>query len=165
MSVTWCMSVWVSFQVWKPRFPMDWRGLVKEFVANICIPLAFFKFLPFQWFFCLKIFLVCGSLQTSLLCIVGKLAGGRSVAFGVSDRWHVTHDTQQMIPDTWNLTPDTWHMPCDIWQVTPDRWHMKLLFFSFSFLSVYVRFGIGATIRIRQEFQCLQDAGFFWAVY
>ena len=40
-------------------------------------------------------FLVFGSLQTSLLCIVGELAGGGSVtvAVGVSDRWHATCDT------------------------------------------------------------------------
>ena len=36
----------------------------------------------------LKCFLVFGSLQTSLLCIMGELAGGASVAVsvGVSDR-------------------------------------------------------------------------------
>ena len=41
------------------------------------------------------------------------------------------------------LIPDTWHMTDDIFG---------------PFLSVYIRFGIGATIRTRREIQCLPYA-------
>ena len=42
----------------------------------------------------LKLFRVLVSLRTSLLCIMGELAGGGSVAVavGVSDRYQVTGD-------------------------------------------------------------------------
>ena len=65
-----------------------------------------------------------------------------AVAVGVSDRWHVTRNTL-------HVTPDTWHMTLAIF--------LFIYFFSmFSspFLSVYVRFGIGATIGTCQENQC-----------
>ena len=57
---------------------MNWRLLVKERMANIGITLDVLNF-----FLC-----VFGCLQTSLLCIMGELAGGGSVAMavGVSDR-------------------------------------------------------------------------------
>ena len=38
MSVT-CLSVCLSVHVWKPRFPVGWRLLVEERIANIGIPL------------------------------------------------------------------------------------------------------------------------------
>ena len=77
-----CVSVCLSVPLRKPRFPVDWRLLVKESIANICIPLEIFGFLQFD--FCL----VLWSLQTSLLCMMGELAGVGyvAVAVGVSDR-------------------------------------------------------------------------------
>ena len=96
-----------------------------------------FSFLIFFWDF--------GSLQASLLCIVGDLAGRGSVAVavGVSDRWH-------SIGDTWHLTHGMWH-------VTHD--------FFLPFLSVSSRFGIGATIRAHQEIQCLPYARLLGMVF
>ena len=66
---------------------MDLRLLVKEGIANIGIPLDIFcRFLVLMNFEVL-IFCVLGSLQTSVLCIVGELAGEgyEAVAVGVSD--------------------------------------------------------------------------------
>ena len=61
-----------------------------EHIANIGIPLDMFSFLLFQWFFFYNV-PVFGSLQTSLLCIIGELAGGgtSTVAVGASDRWPI----------------------------------------------------------------------------
>ena len=62
--------------------------MVEERIANIGIPLDIFFFLLFPCFFCvLKPIWVFGSLRTSLLCLIGELAGGGSVAVavGVSD--------------------------------------------------------------------------------
>ena len=50
---------------------MDWRILVKEYIANLGIPQDFLGG-------------VFGSLQTTLLMV--ELAGGGSVDVGVSDR-------------------------------------------------------------------------------
>ena len=60
---------------------MDWRLLVEERIANIGITIQVFVFL------CFEIFQVFGLLQTSLLCIIRELVGGRyvAVAVGVSD--------------------------------------------------------------------------------
>ena len=63
----------------KTRFLVNLRLLVKEHRANIGIPLDTFGFCYFSDFFPLKFLRVLISLQTSLLCIVGKLAGGGSV--------------------------------------------------------------------------------------
>ena len=62
---------------------MDWRPLVEERIANVGVPLV----LGYNDFWRLEFFHVLGSLQTSLLCIVGELAGEGSaaVAVGVSD--------------------------------------------------------------------------------
>ena len=78
---------------------MDWRLLIKDFCG----------FLQFQWFFSLNFCVVFGSLQTSLLCIMGESAGEGSVAVavGVSDRWHVTHDKCNVKRDMWHLTHGT----------------------------------------------------------
>ena len=65
-------SVCLSINVLKPCFTLDWRHLVKECIANIDIYI------------------------TSLLCIVGELAVGGSVAVAVG----VTHETQNIICDT-----------------------------------------------------------------
>ena len=73
----------------KTCFPVNWRLLVKEYITNIGIPLDILSFCRFDDFWRLKLFLVFGSLQTSLLCIImGELAGGGfvAVAVGVSDR-------------------------------------------------------------------------------
>ena len=56
---------------------VDWRLLVEEHIANIGIPLYIFGYIPFH---------VSGSLQTSLLCIIGELAWEGSMAVAVSDR-------------------------------------------------------------------------------
>ena len=71
----------------KTRFPVDWRLLVKYCIANIGIPLDIYFFSDF-FYVCNFFLLVSGSLQTSLLCIIGELAGGGSVAvvFGVIDK-------------------------------------------------------------------------------
>ena len=71
----------------KTRFPVDWRLLFEERIANIGIPLDVFGFFcRFDDFCAYKFVWVSGSLQTSP--IVGELAGGGSVAVavGVSDR-------------------------------------------------------------------------------
>ena len=60
-------------------------------------------------FLCFEIFRVFGSLQTSLLGIVGELAGGGCVALTVGDS------------DTWPVTGGRWHR-------THVAWHMLLLF-------------------------------------
>ena len=75
-------------------------------------------------------------MRTSVLCIAGELAGEGFVAVtvGVSDRR----------------------------QVAGDRRHMTL-FFS-PFLSVFIGFGIGATIRTRQEIQCFPYAEFLYVI-
>ena len=67
--------------------------LVEEHIANVGIPLDIFKFLSFHFFLW-----VFGSLQTSLLCIMGELAGEGSVALAVavSDRLQVTSDTRHI---------------------------------------------------------------------
>ena len=41
---------------WKPRFPMDWRPLVKGYIANFGISLDVFEFFGFWLFFLLNIF-------------------------------------------------------------------------------------------------------------
>ena len=64
MSMIWCMSVWSRFKTALPG------GL-----ENIGKPLEYFRFCcNFSCFW---------SLQTSLLCIVEELTGGRSVALAV----------------------------------------------------------------------------------
>ena len=60
--------------------PVDWKLL-----ANIGIPLNVFVFLSFNDSLRYKIFpWVFGSLRSSLLCIIGELAGGVSVAVAVA---------------------------------------------------------------------------------
>ena len=60
--------------------------MVKERIANIGIPLDVLPFCFLNFFLAFCFF--GGSLQTSLLCIVGELAGEWSVAVavGISDR-------------------------------------------------------------------------------
>ena len=54
------------------RFFVDWRLLVEERIANIGIPLDILGSLPFEDFYNFDIFHDFGSLQTSLLCIMGS---------------------------------------------------------------------------------------------
>ena len=73
----------------KIRFPVDWRLLVEERIAKFGITIEVLRvFVVSMIFWVLKCFLIFGSLQTTLLCIMGELAGGGSVAVavGVSDR-------------------------------------------------------------------------------
>ena len=99
------MSLSLVCAIAKPCFPVDWRLLVKELIANIGIPLDLFGFWLFQWFVCSFniFFLVLRSLQTSLLCIIGKLAGEGLrlwlLALVTSNTWHLT-------PNTWCLTDE-----------------------------------------------------------
>ena len=67
---------------------VDLRLLVKEHIANIGIPLDFFLGFALSMIFCDLIFFGFLGLSTSLLCIMGELVGGVSVAVdvGVSDR-------------------------------------------------------------------------------
>ena len=68
---------------------VEWRLLVEEHIANIGIPLDVIKFLLFLSFSVFLFFYFYFWLfETSLLCIMEKLAGGRSaaVALGVSYR-------------------------------------------------------------------------------
>ena len=107
---------------------------------------------------------VFGSLRTSILCILGELAGRGSVAVVVGffdrlqvtgDRWHATHDK-------WHLTLDTQHMTHDMWHVTPDTWYIYIFFCGGgAFLVIFVSFGIITTIGKHQEIQCLLYVGFF----
>ena len=72
------------------RNRQSWRSLVKECIAHIK-QLRITFFWSVLMIFSFK-YLVFGSLQTSLLCIMGELAGGGSVAVGISDSWYVTCD-------------------------------------------------------------------------
>ena len=94
-------------------------------------------------FFCFDNFWVSGSLQTSWLCIMGELAGGGSVAVAVG------------ISDMWQVTCNTWHMTHDMKHMTHETLHIFSIIFYLLIMSVYICFGIGATIRTRQEIQYL----------
>ena len=111
------------------RFLVDWRLLVKEWMVNIGIPLDILNVCGFDGVFLLLhfcIFLVLGYLQISLLCIMGELTGGRSVAVTVG--------------------------VIDMWQVKRDMWQLKhdfFLFFSFCpFLSVLVCVLISENLKL-----------------
>ena len=108
MSVS-CLSVCVPLR--KPCFPVDWRLLVKERICIIGISLkniwCFFLLWCFSEFW---IFWVFGPLHTSLLCLVGELAGGGAVAVAVGDTQHVTCDTLHVTNEMWYVTCDTRHI-------------------------------------------------------
>ena len=83
---------------WKPRFPMHWILLVQAHIANIWKLYNYSPHPPstvsiFCWGF--------GSLRSSILCIVGVLAEGGSVAVAVwvSDRLHIIFSSK----DFWYL--------------------------------------------------------------
>ena len=97
-----------------------------------------------QFFFqnCFSIFFL--TLQTILMCTVGELARGSSVAVaaGVSDMWQVIGDTRHMKHDTWPLTHDTYF---------------------FCIIINFYFYCIGATIRHIRRFSvsCMRDFLFF----
>ena len=87
-------------------FPLDWRFLVEEHIANICTPLEPLDFLAYQWFFgVFDIFLCFGLFEPAYCAYWGSLAEGgwMDVAVGVSDRWQETGDTGHMTSDMWQL--------------------------------------------------------------
>ena len=45
-----CLSACLYVHIWKPRFPVDWRFLVEEHIANIGINLDFLGFCRFNDF-------------------------------------------------------------------------------------------------------------------
>ena len=57
------------------RFPLNWKLLVKEHIANVCTPLDVLGFIGSKICCVWKFIWVFESLQTSLLCILGELAG------------------------------------------------------------------------------------------
>ena len=113
------------------HLPVDWRPLVNEHIANIGIPLYLIdEILDFEFFddfWALNFFGVCGSLPTSLVCIMRELAGEGLWL------WQVKGVRKQ-------ATPDTWLFVC-------------VFFFPFWAVSVYV--DISATIHTGKEIQCL----------
>ena len=79
----------MSAPSWKRHLPVDWRFLVEESNAIIGISQSLFVVLKVLIIFQVwKPFRVVESLKTRLLCLVGELAGGGSVAVdvGVSDK-------------------------------------------------------------------------------
>ena len=102
----------------------SWRLLVKEYIANIGIPLDFSAFFPFQWFVAFWF-----SFWFLGVCIKG-LAGEGSVAVAdgrwqvICDSWHATCDRWQVTCDRWQVTDYTWQLTRDRWQVTHDKWRM-----------------------------------------
>ena len=69
----------------KPRFPEAARLLVKERIANICIPLDVFRFFLFDNFSVSR----------------GRVSGFLLLTLVTGDRWHGTRDM-------WNVTHDKW---------------------------------------------------------
>ena len=89
-----------------------WDFWSKSELLNLANLYVFFCFFTVSIIFRLyNFFWDIGSLQSSLLCIVGELAGKGSVAVavGFSDRWKVTCDMCYSSCDTWQVTCDTWH--------------------------------------------------------
>ena len=141
MSVCHMSCVFVSVCHRKKTVPggldtSDWRGYHWYWHTSRC----FWVFVVLMIFCVLKFVQVLGSLQTSLMRIIGELAGRGSVnvAVSISDRWQLSHN---------------------MWHVTPDMWYVNIFIFLISFigchfLSVPVHFGMGATIRTHQEVQC-----------
>ena len=131
-----CVCLFVPSQ--KTHFPVDWRPLVEGRIANIGIPPHNFSFsFLFQWLFGFGFFSSLFLLHTSL----GELAGGGSVAVAVG------------VSDIWQVMRNMWHVRCYTWNVTHDY-----IFFP-------SHFGTGATIRTRQEIQCLPHARFFFLYF
>ena len=87
-----CVCMSVCRDVVKHPFRSLWRFLVKGHIANIgmqwhnLLVLCFDDILSFSNF---RVFFEVILLWASLLWIMGELAGGGSVAVGVSDRCHI----------------------------------------------------------------------------
>ena len=73
----------------KISFLVNWRLLVKYPIDNNQ-KTSVFQDRLLQFFCGQNVFWVYGSLQTSLLCIVGELAWGGSVAVDINDQQEVT---------------------------------------------------------------------------
>ena len=132
-----------SVHVWKPHFPVDWRLLVEERIANNWHNWRFQDFAFSMIFWDFDIFLGFWSWQTSLLCLAEEIAGGRSVAVAVG------------VSDMWQVTCKTGLVTCYTWHVTSDTWHVFLLLSR----SVSLGFGIVAIIRKGRDIQCLPYPG------
>ena len=132
---------------------MDWRLLVKEHIAGFGIPPDMFALFPFQWFLKKLHFFCFFVLANQPTMNSGGVSRGRVCGCGCGcwRLWQVTSDR-------WHVTRDTWHLIWDTWQIT-----LFVLFFFLSF-SLYVRFGIGATIRTLRDIQRLRYAGYFLLV-
>ena len=91
--------VWLKF--------CDWNFAIEIFLLKFC-DWNFDIFCCFVEFVRLNLF-VFFSLQTNLLCIMGELAGGGSLAVAVclSDKWKVTGDRRLVTYDMWHLGGET----------------------------------------------------------
>ena len=90
---------------WMGRLPLQHFSLFTDFTLD-----SFFLSELFNDFLCFsKKIVFLGSLRTSLLCKVGELAGGGSVAVCISDRWQVTGDRLWVTWDRWQMARDRWH--------------------------------------------------------
>ena len=127
----WVVCLCVCAIAEKTRFLMDGSHLVEDSIANNGKPLdIFLLFFVVLLILCiLKHILVLGSLQASLLYIMGELAVGASVAVavGVSEKWQVTDDVQHVTHDIWHVTHNIGHMTRYLWHVTPELWHIFFL--------------------------------------
>ena len=96
------LYICLSGHIWKPRFPVDCRLLVKEPIANIGIPLDMF------WVFAVLMTFAIGFLGFLGFANLPTVHSGGVISGRVCGRWQVTGDTQHMTHDTWGVTPDTW---------------------------------------------------------
>ena len=102
-----------------------WRLLVKEHIANMCIPLDIFGILYFQRFLAFDIFsafwlFVNQSYVHNLELSKGKGLWLWLLALVTSDRWQVTRNTSHITWDTWHLKHDTWYLETfQIWIFSP----------------------------------------------
>ena len=79
------MCVLVFVPLGKTRVPVDWRVLVKDNFDKVFILLDVFCFCCLNDFWQFDFFLfLFFYLQPGLLCLMGELAGGGSVAVAVS---------------------------------------------------------------------------------
>ena len=88
------ITIWVS----KFQYHLSLWNLITILVFELYLVLVL---KDFNHFFCFIYFCI-ESLQTSLLCRVGELAGEGSVAVPVvRGRWQVTDNMQHLTSDTW----------------------------------------------------------------
>ena len=81
-------------------------------VLCLCVCVCF----PVDWM------MVFGSLRTSLLFIMRKLAGEGLwlllLMLVTGDMWQVAHNMQYVTPATWQVTPDTWPITFNTGKIT-----------------------------------------------